>query len=111
MIVDVDLPVFTQQFKMSLGMITRRAEIGRFATLMEESAIAASPNHRFFPFENATGIDIGCQVQIPFFMLFFCNRYGVENNRDIAEALFFGNLSKPGIHFGMLIVFSSGSFF
>ena len=80
-------------------MVACRAIQGRFVARMQVSAVAALPNLRSISFEDPAGVDIGCQFQIPFFMLLFSNRNGLKNNCDIAKSFFHCDVGKPGIHF------------
>jgi len=84
---------------MRLGMVTGGAGRERFIALEKIAAIAAAPHLVCLSFKKPSGIDIGRQVRVSFFVLFFGDGNGTKNLRDITEALFFGCFGKTGIHF------------
>ncbi len=74
---------------------------------MEVSAVTASPGYLLVTLKNPAGINVGHQVQVPLFMLFFCNGNGFKDEGDLGKALFACSDSKTWIHDGVFVVLST----
>jgi len=65
------LPVFTQEFEMSLRVVTGRTFFKGLLALIKITAIPTAPSDLLLALKDSSGFNIFFQLQIPFFMLFF----------------------------------------
>ena len=82
-----------------------RANLRRFGTHHDMSAVPALPNL----FEDLLGLHILQQGAITLLVVLFNSGNQAEFRSQFRKALFFGGLSKSGVHIGPFVVLPAGS--
>ena len=81
------LVVFPQQFEMRLRMVAGGAAVGGTGAMVEVAAVTAAPGDLGIPLKDPVVLDIGHQVQVALFVLFFRHGNRQENSRQSAASL------------------------
>ena len=100
--------VLGMQFKVALGMIAGRADLGGFRAHHDMAAVAAFPHLYFASGEDFGRFHVPEQRPVALLMVFFHRRHQAEAPRQLREPFLFGGSGKTVVHVRPLVVLAFG---